>query len=73
MELQLKIKTEIKTKDNSKSFFSKVFPLIIVIFILIIYFINSKYNFYIGITGEKEKIEVNAIYSNPIKNDDDDM
>ena len=28
---------------------------------------------YIGITGEKEKIEVNAIYSNPIKNDDDDM
>lgn len=28
---------------------------------------------YIGITGENEKIEVNAIYSNPIKNDDDDM
>lgn len=69
MELNLKIKTNKKTKEKQKSSFLPYFIVIVVLIALaIITLVYNKYNFYIEIGSKKEKIEVNAIYSN-LQND----
>ena len=69
MELSLKIKTDEKTKENSKNFFLKLCIVLLAILVVIIYLINARYNFYIGISSKKEMIEVNAVNSNQLENE----
>lgn len=67
MELNLQIKTNEKTKDN-KNFFLKL-CVIIIISLIIIYLIKEHYNLYLNITSKNEMIEVNAVYSNQLKDE----
>ena len=66
MDFNLMIKTDTqKTKDKQKtSLFQPVFYTGIVLALIIFFLTYNKYNFYIKIENEKEKTEVNAIYSN---------
>ncbi|MBP3596657.1 MAG: hypothetical protein J6J60_04565 [Clostridia bacterium] len=68
MEFNLMLKTDKKAKDNSKSSFSSlVFLFSCTVIIIIAILALRRYDFYINISNEKEKIEVNAIYSNQIQ------